>query len=171
MYKNQLFKKIIFLLVTQWKVAFQAKVLSATFLLCVTSQIVWAQFQLVVEISNVKSEEGNIAVALYNTESGFMKSPFEGKKIKATKGSMEIVFEGIPAGIYALSAMHDANQNGKLDNRPSGIPKEGFGFSNNALSKLGVPKFEKAKFELAGNAKIQITLRYIEPHRKKESEP
>ncbi len=171
MYKNLQFKKMIIFQARQSKIASESAFVYMTFLLflfCLTAN---GQHQLVVAISNVKNLEGNVAVGLYNTESSFMKSPFLGKSVKAEKGTMEVVFEGVPVGTYAISVMHDANENGKLDYRTSGIPKEGFGFSNNVLSKLGAPKFEKAKFQLTDNAKIQIALRYIEAHRKKESEP
>jgi uncharacterized protein (DUF2141 family) len=144
--------------------------LSVVFLLC-HALLAQGQHQLIIDIAAVKNDEGNVAVALYNTESTFMKSPFMGKSVKAFKGSVQVTFEDVPAGTYAISVMHDANQNGKLDYRTAGIPKEGFGFSNNALSKLGVPKFEKVKLEFTGTEKIQITIRYIESHRKKQTEP
>ncbi len=153
------------------KIASKAAFLYLTFLLFLSCLTASGQHQLVVAISSVKNPEGNIAVGLYNTESSFMKSPLLGKSIKAEKGTMEVVFEGVPVGTYAISVMHDANENSKLDYRTSGIPREGFGFSNNALNKLGAPKFEKAKFEFTGSTKIQIVLRYIEAHRKKELEP
>ena len=40
------------------------------------------------------------------------------------------------------------NNNNKLDTNLFGIPKEPYGFSNNARSKWGPPKYEIAKFEL-----------------------
>jgi uncharacterized protein (DUF2141 family) len=171
MYKNQPFKKMHFFQTCKGKVTSQKAVPLAAFLAIFISIAANGQHELVVEVSNIKNQEGNVAVALYNTENGFMKSPFQGKSLKAAKGSVEFVFQDVPAGTYAVSVMHDANENGKLDYRTSGIPKEGFGFSNNALSKLGIPKFEKAKFEFTTKTKIQIALRYIEPHHKKESEP
>ena len=39
-------------------------------------------------------------------------------------------FEGIEKGRYAISILHDANNNGKIDLNVLGIPKEGFGASN-----------------------------------------
>ncbi|MFN7603100.1 MAG: DUF2141 domain-containing protein [Bacteroidota bacterium] len=40
-----------------------------------------------------------------------------------------------------------------------GIPKEGYGFSNNVMGSFGPPSFEKAKFKLTDGV-IQIKLRY-----------
>ena len=36
-------------------------------------------------------------------------------------------FEDIPAGTYAIAAIHDENRNGKLDMNWLGVPKEGYG--------------------------------------------
>ncbi|MFM7430954.1 MAG: DUF2141 domain-containing protein [Flammeovirgaceae bacterium] len=40
-----------------------------------------------------------------------------------------------------------------------GIPKEGYGFSNNVMGTMGPPSFEKAKFKLSGE-KVVIRMRY-----------
>ncbi len=53
---------------------------------------------------------------------------------------------------------HDINNNGKFD-MFLGIPKEQYGFSNNATpSVAGPPSFEKAKFFLNSGQKLTITL-------------
>ncbi len=47
---------------------------------------------------------------------------------------------------YAIDAFHDLNKNGKLDTNWPGIPKEPYGFSNNARgSIMGAPDFEDKK--------------------------
>ena len=116
---------------------------------------------LTVKITNIKTSEGEIAVALYNAEKKFMKSSYKTKTGKAVAGTVEIIFENIPQGQYALSVMHDENENEKLDTNLFGIPKEGFGFSNNAMGKFGPPSFEKAKIEITSSKEISIKLKYL----------
>ncbi len=116
---------------------------------------------LTVKITNIKTSEGEIAVALYNAEKKFMKSSYKTKTGKAVAGTVEIIFENIPQGQYALSVMHDENKNLKLDTNLLGIPKEGFGFSNNAMGNFGPPSFEKAKIEITGSKEISIKLKYL----------
>ena len=70
---------------------------------------------LTLKITHIESEEGQVAVALYRSEKDFMKTQFQGKLVTATKGTLEIVFENLPSGEYAISVLHDANQNGKMD--------------------------------------------------------
>ena len=64
-----------------------------------------------------------------------------------SKNNNEIYFY-IPDGNYAVTLFIDENNNQKLDTNFIGIPKEKYGFSNNAKGIMSAPKFEKVKFEL-----------------------
>ena len=122
------------------------KILSLFFLLALV-ETTQAQ-RLVVRVENIKDDKGQIGVALYNTEVDFMKKQFAGTFAPPKKEGVEVVFENLPAGEYAISIMHDSNANGKIDTNFMGIPKEGYGFSNNVMGSFGPPSFEKAKFKL-----------------------
>jgi uncharacterized protein (DUF2141 family) len=65
----------------------------------------------------------------------------------------------IPDGEYAIAFFIDANGNKKLDKNFLGIPKEQYGFSNNAMGTLSAPTFEQAKFQVAGNTVQNIKLK------------
>ena len=123
------------------------------------TQMGWSQTMEVV-IKNVDASDGNIAAALFSNEADFLKTRYAAKKVKANKGEVRLVFENIPAGIYALSVYHDANTNGELDKNMIGIPKEGFGFSNDAMGMFGPPDFKDASFDWKGGQTISLTLRY-----------
>lgn len=69
------------------------------------------------------------------------------------------VLKDIPLGTYAIAISQDVNGNGKQDTNWIGIPKEPYGFSNNAKGKMGPPDFEDAKFELTKDLVINIELR------------
>ncbi|MCX8491449.1 MAG: DUF2141 domain-containing protein [Cyclobacteriaceae bacterium] len=118
-------------------------------------------YALTVHILNIKDDSGQIAIAVYNSDKSFMKTRYQGKVTKANKGEVEVIFENLPVGFYSLSVMHDSNENGKLDSNFFGVPKEGFGFSNNAIGSLGPPHFEKARIDLPSDKKISITLKYM----------
>ena len=123
------------------------------------TQLGWSQSMEVV-IKNVDASDGNIAAALFSNEVDFLKTRFAAKKVKANKGEVHLVFENIPIGKYALSVYHDANVNGVLDKNMIGIPKEGFGFSNDAMGTFGPPDFKEASFDWKGGQAISLTLRY-----------
>lgn len=116
---------------------------------------------LEITIENINSDNGNVMVALFNDEKSFTKNPWKGEKTKAKAGAVTIRFEEVPNGKYAVAVYHDANENGKLDSGFMGIPKEGFGFSNNAMGTFGPPSFEKASIQWTGTSSYTIRLRYF----------
>lgn len=116
---------------------------------------------LKVVVKNVKSAQGNVLIALYNAEDAFMKKPFKTLAATASQGAMELIFPNLPAGKYAFSIIHDENGNNELDTKFMGIPKEGFGFSNNAMGMFGPPDFKKASFNFTAEATAAIELKYL----------
>ena len=48
-----------------------------------------------------------------------------------------------------MQHFHDENSNEELDTNFIGIPKEGFGFSNDAFGKFGPKKFKEWLFEVS----------------------
>jgi len=113
-------------------------------------------------VKNIKNHKGSIRIGLFTNEKDFMKTPIQGKIVKATGTEVTVVFENLPAGDYAVSVIHDENENGELDSNKMGIPKEGFAFGNNAMGSFGPPTFEKAKVTLNGKNIIQtVNLKYI----------
>ena len=115
---------------------------------------------LTVVIRNIKSDTGTVAAALYQTDKEFMKKAWQSRSTPSRLGEVQLVFENLPAGDYAVSVMHDANENGELDKTAIGIPKEGFGFSNNVLGRFGPPKFKEARFTMPLEKTLVITLKY-----------
>lgn len=129
------------------------------FLAMATSAV--AQSQVEVIITDVKDTTGTIMVALFADPETFLKKPTFGKFVKAKSGLTTAVFENIKPGEYAVSIIHDANNNRKLDTNLIGIPREGFGFSNNAMGAIGPPSFDKAKFRVSGSTVIRIKAKYF----------
>jgi uncharacterized protein (DUF2141 family) len=116
---------------------------------------------LTIQVTNIKNDKGKIGIAIYNSEKDFLKKHYEAKSTKAMMGQATIVVENLPIGYYAISLIHDANENDKMDTNLIGIPKEGFGFSNNVMGTFGPPSFEKAKVEVRSDKSISILLKYF----------
>jgi len=110
---------------------------------------------LEVTVSNIKSDKGNIRIGLF-TKEGFLKAPFEGKMVKATREGVTVIFENLKAGVYAISVVHDENENGEMDTNKLGIPREGYAFGNDALGKMGPPSFDQSKVEVEGGGVKQV---------------
>lgn len=116
------------------------------------------------EATNLHSSNGSFACSLYNGPKGFPKtdeSVIAGSRIKIKDGHAVCVFDHVKPGDYAVVAMHDENDNGKMDYNFLGIPTEGYGFSSGATATFGAPSFEAAKFQYSGGVlRVPITLKY-----------
>lgn len=137
------------------------RILAVSGILAGFTQCAFSQGKLEVSVSNIKSSKGTIRVGLFD-ESQFLKTALEGKIAKASPSGVTVVFENLKPGTYGLSVIHDENENGELDSNKLGIPKEGFGFGNNASGSFGPPSFEKAKVEIGDQpVKQEIKLKYF----------
>jgi len=122
--------------------------------------------RLVLEISNLRSNSGKVLVSVYNSADRFMKDPAQDAyatyTTAARNGSVSIVMDGLPEGDYGIAVMHDENGNQKMDKNAVGIPKEGFGFSNDAKVRFGPPGFNAARIRI-GNRPVnhKIRMRYF----------
>ncbi|HFU76072.1 MAG TPA: DUF2141 domain-containing protein [Arcobacter sp.] len=59
-----------------------------------------------------------------------------------------------------MAIFHDENNNKKLDINVLGMPKEGFGFSNNPKISFSEPSFKECSFKLKENKKTTIKMEY-----------
>lgn len=108
--------------------------------------------EIVITIDNIKSQKGVLIVALFDTEDDFMKKTYRQKIITLEDAKSPVHFENIPAGIYAVSIIHDENENGELDTNWAGIPKEPFGFSRKSMGNFGPPSFKDTCMEVKDGA-------------------
>ncbi|HZY78772.1 MAG TPA: DUF2141 domain-containing protein [Cyclobacteriaceae bacterium] len=121
-----------------------------------------AQARLEVIVKNVKEAKGTIRVGIFKDSKSFLKEAVFGQVVKASKGEVKVIFENLPAGTYGISVIHDENENGELDSGMFGIPKEGFGFANDAMGTFGPPNFEKASIKMETEPKIiSIGMKYL----------
>lgn len=115
-------------------------------------------FNLTVNISGLKSDKGTLMVAIYNKKENFLNKRFKGDMVKITGKKSVVIFKNLPKGEYAVSFIHDENDNKKMDTNFLGIPKEDYGCSNNATGFMGPPKYDEAKFQLSENKAIEIKI-------------
>lgn len=124
-------------------------------------------FAATLEIGNIRSQVGYIAVSIFSEES---QAAFPDKGEGAAqryyipiqdKGSVLIHLKSLPVGRYAVTVMHDEDGDGQLKKGPMGIPREGFGFSNNPRVYFGAPDFAKAVTPIRADSVVKITMKYL----------
>ncbi len=119
---------------------------------------------IIAKVIAFRAAKGNIELSLYDKEKKFpdmdMRMITQSKPV--TNGSVvEVRFEKVPYGIYAIAGHHDENKSGEMDYSWLGLPQEGYCFSNDAKPFLSPPSFKEAKFMLNQKEKVvYITIQY-----------
>ena len=98
------------------------------------------------KIEGIKKVEGEMRIAVFNSKEAYTKEAIYAIVMPVESESCVWKVEDLPYGEYAIAVYHDRNENGKLDTNFIGIPKELYGFSNNARGKFGPAKWKNAKF-------------------------
>lgn len=120
--------------------------------------------KLTVVVDRLSSQQGEVCMRIYAAEQGFPQSTAGVVQSGCTKiagRSATKEFYGLKYGTYAVALFHDEDGNGKLNTNFLGIPREGFGISNNPTLKLSAPKFKNASFALKGDVTIKIGMKYF----------
>jgi uncharacterized protein (DUF2141 family) len=99
---------------------------------------------------------GTVLFSLHNEET-FMKNPLDAKGSKIENGKSVATFENVQPGNYGIVILHDKNDNKRMDFEDNGMPKEGYGVSNNVMS-FGPPQWNDAKFTVA-DTPIEMEIR------------
>ena len=121
---------------------------------------------VIVKVNNIE-KKGEMHLAIYDDAEVFEND--DGEKGGAAKGIIQGVIEDVetgsvtytfelPDGTYAIGIFVDKNYNNKMDRNLFGVPKEQFGFSNNAKGNFGPPSFEDASFTVSNDMKLEINL-------------
>jgi uncharacterized protein (DUF2141 family) len=124
-----------------------------------------AQGKVVVDVSHFRNDKGICIVGLYNNAKAFAGKgqPVRQLKVAVQGKTAKAIFENLPAGTYAISVIHDANNNNRFDTNFIGIPTEGYGASQNKLPLAAAPKFEENKFSVDSSTTtaVHIKLRHL----------
>lgn len=111
---------------------------------------------LTVKIAGISEAAGSMGVRLVASQDAYdgKAKPSAAQKLAVTSTDpISLRFSDLAPGSYAVLVMHDENGNGKLDSNILGIPKEGYGFSNNP-NVMRKPYFDEAKFEVTAADKV-----------------
>lgn len=120
--------------------------------------------RLHVDVENVQSSEGLIAVTLYaDDRSKFLMkrgSLYVGR-VPARSGTTSVCIHVPSTGTYALAVYHDADADRGFDRTGIGLPAEGFGFSNNPRVFLGMPNWGSVRLGVPKtDLRTTVRLRY-----------
>jgi uncharacterized protein (DUF2141 family) len=118
---------------------------------------------LLVTITGVRNDHGHVLVAVCDRATFLQpKCAYHGSATAKT-GAVTVRVTGVPAGVYAVQAYQDENDNNTLDRNFFGMPKEGMGFSRDAPMRFGPPDFNDAAVTVpATGGALSFALRYFD---------
>jgi uncharacterized protein (DUF2141 family) len=123
-----------------------------------------ARSRVTVRVQGLRHDRGTIFVALYDNRRAFAakQGQAHGATTRTRNRGAVVVFDDVLPGRYAWAFFQDENGNQKLDTNLLGIPSEGFGFSRDAMGKLGPPTFEAGAIDIpAGQVSVVMNAKYF----------
>lgn len=141
---------------------------AVTAILLTTTSLIFCQSpstgKLIIKFNGVRNDKGLMAIGVNKNQEGWPKKPhleYNWKKSPVKNGVFVAELSNLPFGTYAISVLDDENSNLEMD-MTLGIPKEGYGFSNNPDVKLKAPSFESCAFEFRYPVmEVVIDLKYV----------
>jgi uncharacterized protein (DUF2141 family) len=120
--------------------------------------------RLRVHVVGLRNDNGNVRCTLFSSAEDF---PANDDMLATTvtapiaEQSATCEFPAVAPGTYAVVVFHDENGDGKFNRNWLGLPKEGYGFSDDAPARWHSPKFDAASFPFTGGtADIFVHIRY-----------
>lgn len=110
---------------------------------------------LKVNIKGFESNKGTLMLEVLSPQ----KKPVKRLMLPVTNKQVTADITDLSAGQYSVRVFHDENDNKKLDTGMFGIPKEGWGMSNNVKAVMGPPDFKESLFWLKENKTLEIVMK------------
>lgn len=104
------------------------------------------------EVRALRSSQGHLRCGLFADEENWLSEhPHEAAVATIRDGKATCVFRDIEPGTYALTALHDEDDDGQMTKSLIGLPEEGYAASGGAAREgVGRPDWDDAKFRYRG---------------------
>jgi len=114
--------------------------------------------------SGLRNSNGLLAVTLYaDVPSKFLAhhgALYVGF-VKAEAGTTSACIFVPQPGVYVIALYHDENANQKIDRSMIGLPVEGYGFTNNPPTLVGLPSFRSVRLSIPRSGlTTRISMKY-----------
>ena len=133
----------------------------ALLVLGVTAGTVRAE-TLIVEMRGFRSDNGKALVALFAAKDGFPDNPKKAVRrveVEIKNRAAVAVLADVAPGTYAVAVLHDEDGNKAMKRGLFGIPREGYGASQDARGNFGPPPFGEARFAVRPGRKVTTRIK------------
>lgn len=122
---------------------------------------------LTIRLCGMENREGAVRLKIFSEarSDGFTEIGSEGYAVAIAlrladaepSAVVPVTIHDLLPGRYAISAYHDANDNGEFDRGSIvGTPQESYGYSKGARARVAAVEFGEAAFDLAGDVTIDV---------------
>lgn len=121
---------------------------------------------LELKIEGIANTKGVIQLAVWDSSAGFPQDYEKAALLKTFQINQtgvqveNLELTGAEPGKIAIALYHDENEDVVLNTNFFGIPREGFGFSNNPVIRFGPPSFEEVTFNSQEVKEISVKINY-----------
>ncbi len=121
-----------------------------------------ASVDLVVTIPNIEEYKGEIVIGIFDKSDSFLEENAQYRELRfpIQSNMSAFVIEDVRLRNCALAIYHDLNSDGECNLNILGIPKEGYGFSNNVRPRFCAPSYEACRVNLQQRTNITVNLIY-----------
>lgn len=131
---------------------------------------------LTVNVTGLKNAVGQVCFSLFEGSQGFPNDPeavvaqqcvpaavsgSEADGEEAAAETIAVTFDSLEMGTYAVSVLHDEDEDQAVGRGTFGIPTEGFGFSQNPVVQTSAPEFTEAALFVIGDITTDIEMVYF----------
>jgi uncharacterized protein (DUF2141 family) len=116
---------------------------------------------VVVVLHGLRNDAGQVMVELCNQQSYLLYSCPGRRFVPAKAGDLEVRYQGVAPGRYAVTVFHDENSDGHLNFNSIGMPLEGWGASREPKILAGPPAFADTAVDVAEpQSTIDVAMHY-----------
>ena len=112
--------------------------------------------------THFRNDNGFARVAVYNNLKTFCDEtikPYQEISAKIIHNECVVAISDLPDGDYAITLLHDENEDAVMNYNFLGLPKEGYAFSNNARPGFSKPSFSSCKIKVEAGVVVSQTIK------------
>ena len=105
--------------------------------------------KLTVRVVGLRNGDGDLLVGVFRAADGFPADRAKAVAWRSAPADGDGAFQfDLPPGTYSVGVLHDENRNGRIDTGLFGIPKEGYGVTNNPKPHRRAATFAEATIDV-----------------------
>ncbi len=122
-----------------------------------------AAARLDVQVHSIRSSAGEVAITVYpDDKRRFLARGGKLLRVRTRAAPSVRTCFWLPPANYEVAVYHDADGDRDFDRTLVGLPAEGFGFSNDPETRIGLPPISAARFRVQpGENAISIRMKYL----------